>query len=196
MRNLPLAWDLLTHPRGAYNLLAGRKVYPSIAAIDWFSATPYKLGDQQVKYSAFPCQTQVAYARPGTEPYYLRQRLRDTLDPAYKGHLCLNFMVQIRAAPNKEPLENVLVAWSPEVSPWHRVATVDIYPQEFTSTAQDAFCERLTFNPWHGLTDHMPLGGINRARRDVMHDLQEVRLMANGLTRFGPGELTGDETFN
>jgi hypothetical protein len=43
-------------------------VYPSIAAIDWFSVTPYQLGNQQVKYGAFPCETQVAYARPGTGP--------------------------------------------------------------------------------------------------------------------------------
>lgn len=42
---------------------------------------------------------------------------------------------------------------------------------------------------------HMPRGGINRARRDVMHAMQDVRLQANGVTRFGPSELTGDEKF-
>jgi len=201
--NLAVAWDLLTHPRGAYNLLVGRKVYPTIAAIDWFSVTPYQLGDQQVqlgnqqvKYGAFPCETQVAYARPGTEPYYLRTRLRETLDPAYKGHLCLNFMVQIRSDPKRQPLENALVAWSPKDSPWQQVATIDVYPQEFSFSRQDAFCERLTFNPWHGLVDHTPLGGINRARRNVMHALQDERFKLNGQKRFAPGELTGNETFN
>ena len=33
------------------------------------------------------------------------------------------------------------------------------------------------------------------ARRDVMHAMQDVRLKANGMTRFGPRELTGNETF-
>jgi hypothetical protein len=39
-------------------------------------------------------------------------------------------------------------------------------------------------------------GGINRARRDVMPAMQDVRLKADGLTRFGPHELTGNENFN
>jgi hypothetical protein len=41
----------------------------------------------------------------------------------------------------------------------------------------------------------MPRGGINRARRVVMHALQDVRLTANHMTRFGPHELTGNEIF-
>ena len=149
-----------------------------------------------MKYGAFACERPADYGAPGSGDTYLRQRLRDQLDPAHKGSLCLNFMVQVRADPRAEPIENILVAWSREVSPWHKVATIDIYPQTFTSDAQATFCDRLTFNPWHGLIQHMPQGGINRARRDVMHALQDVRLKANGLTRFGPGELTGDEVFN
>jgi hypothetical protein len=184
--------NLVTHPRGAYNLLVGRKVYPSLASIRWFSVTPYALGPEQVKYAALPCGLEVDYARPGTEPIYLRQRLRDKLDPTYKGHLCLRFMVQARSDLN-QPLENALVGWN---SPWQSVATIDIYPQRFTSYAQDAFCERLTFNPWNGLKDHKPLGGINRASKHVMHALQQVRLEQNHLAPFGPNELTGNEDFN
>lgn len=197
MKNPHVAWHFLTHPRGALNGLVGRKVYPSIANIRWFSVSPYRLGDNQiVKYGAFACEQPTDYSTPGTSDDYLMQRLKDQLDPAAKRSLCLNFMVQIRADPRTEPIENVLVPWSHEVSPWHKVATIDIYPQAFASGAQTAFCDRLTFNPWHGLTVHTPLGGINRARRNVMHGLQDVRLKANGLTRFGPSELTGDEVFN
>ena len=42
---------------------------------------------------------------------------------------------------------------------------------------------------------HIPLGGINRARRDVMHAMQDVRLKANHEKRFGPHQLTGEEMF-
>jgi hypothetical protein len=199
LHNPYVVWDLLTHPHGAYNLLTGRKVYPTIADIKWFSVAPFRLGPddtQIVKYSAFPCAQQTQYGMPDRTPYYLQSRLENLLDPANNNHLCLDLQVQIRSDPAREPIENTLVAWDDEISPWHKVATIDIYPQIFARSAQQEFCERLTFNPWHGLKVHMPVGGINRARRDVMHAMQDVRLKANGLTRFGPHELTGNENFS
>ncbi len=107
----------------------------------------------------------------------------------------LNLQIQMRTDPTTEPIENTLVPWSVQKSPWMKIATIDIYPQIFATTAQQEFCEHLTFNPWHGLKAHLPRGGINRARRDVMHAMQDVRLQANGVTRFGPSQLTGDEEF-
>ena len=64
-RNPYVAWDLLTHPRAAYNLFTGRRAYPTIADIKWFSVAPFRLGDGIVKYSAFPCWQQAQYGRPG-----------------------------------------------------------------------------------------------------------------------------------
>ncbi len=197
MKNPYVVWHLLTHPRGAYNLLFGRKVYPSIADIKWFSVAPFGLGDDRhiIKYSAYPADQQTQYSKPGKTPYYLQQRLESLLDPAGGGHLRLNLQIQRLNDPATEPVENTLIAWREKTSPWQKVATIDIYPQSFASSAQQEFCERLTFNPWHGLKAHIPVGGINRARRDVMHAMQDVRLKANGVTRFGPHEVTGEETF-
>jgi choline dehydrogenase-like flavoprotein len=193
-RNIFVAWNLLTHPRGAYNRLTGRKVYPSLASVKWYSVTPYRLGEQEVKYGVFPCGPQVDYARPGTDPIYLRQRLTEILDPAYKGSLCLRFKVQVRARPDKQPLENALVAWDTNLSRWQSVATIDIFPQRFISPKQDDFCERVAFNPWNGLKAHEPLGGINRVSNYVMHALQQVRLQQKGLARVTPNEL--NDNFN
>jgi choline dehydrogenase-like flavoprotein len=194
-KNPYVAWHLLTHPRGTWNLLAGRKVYPSIPDITWFSAAPSMLGDQVVKYAAYPCEQQAHYNKPGQTPGYLAQRLQNVLDPANNRHFCLQLKVQVQNDPDKQPVENTLIAWNDRVAIWQSAATIDIYPQNFSSQAQQDFCERLTFNPWHGLQAHRPVGGINRARRDVMQALQEVRLKANGWTRFGPHEVTGDEVF-
>jgi choline dehydrogenase len=198
MENPYIVWDLLTHPHGAYNLLVGRRVYPTIDDIKWFSVAPFDFGDDKtiVRYSAFPERQQTQYDHRGNTEDYLSTRLQNRLDPANNNHLRLDLNVQFRRDPKTEPLENTLVAWSNKTSPWHKIATIDIYPQIFSSTAQDEFCERLTYNPWHGLMAHKPEGGINRARRDVMHAMQDVRLKANGLTRFSPHALTGDETFN
>ena len=197
MKNPYVVWHLLTHPRGAYNLLTGRRTYPSIADIKWFSVAPFDLGDDDhvIKYSAFPAEQQTQYGSPGDTPYYLQQRLENQLDPANNDHLRLNLQIQMRKDPTTEPIENTLVPWSVAKSPWMKIATIDIYPQIFATTAQQEFCERLTFNPWHGLIVHKPVGGINRARRDVMHAMQDVRLNANGVPRNGPSQVTGDEVF-
>jgi choline dehydrogenase len=197
MQNPYVAWHFLTHPRGAFNLLTGRRTYPSIADIKWFGVAPFDLGDDDhvIKYSAFPAEQQTQYGSPGDTPYYLQQRLEYQLDPANSRHLLLNLQIQMRTDPTTEPIENTLVPWSAQKSPWTKIATIDIYPQTFATTAQQEFCEHLTFNPWHGLKAHIPRGGINRARRDVMHAMQDVRLQANGVTRFGPSQLTGDEEF-
>ncbi len=195
LKNPYIVWDLLTHPHGAYNLLVGRRVYPTINDIRWFSVAPFDFGsDKIVKYGAFPEAPQTQYGRPGDMPYYLRTRLQNYLDPANNNHLKLALKVQFREPG--QSIENTLVPWSRDRASWQQVATIDIYPQIFSTPAQDAFCERLTFNPWHGLQVHRPVGGINRARRDVMHAMQDVRLKADGLTRFGPLALTGDEDFN
>ena len=113
------------------------------------------------------------------------------LDPANNSHIRLNLQIQMRTDLRTEPIENALVPWSEEKSPWQKIATIDIYPQIFATTAQQDFCEDLPFNPWHGLKAHIPRGGINRASRDVMYAMQGVY----GVSRFGPSQLTGDEEF-
>ena len=197
MKNLHVAWHLITHPHGSFNLLTGRRAFASIGDIKWFSVTPFNLGDDDhiIKYSAFPAEQQTAFSSPDTTPDYLGERLAAALDPAKNNHMLLNLQIQMRKDPASQPIESTLVPWDEQTSPWQKVATIDIYPQTFTSAAQKEFCERLTFNPWHGLIVHMPRGGVNRARRDVMHAMQDVRLQANGVKRNGPAQITGDEEF-
>ncbi len=191
--NPPVIWHLLTHPRGAWNALRGRNVYPSIADIRWFSVAPFKLGNGEVKYSALPCEPRQFHppTADSTSDDYLKGRLRDQLDPSWGGGICLNFNVQFRS-DESQPIENTLIAWDDEESPWHKVATMVIPAQEFTSPEQAEFCQNITFNPWHSLPAHEPIGGINRARRDVMFALQKARLDANRRKRFEP---TGNEEF-
>jgi len=195
-----VAWDLLTHPRAAYNLIAGRRVFATIDDIHWFGIAPYELGGpgQVVRYSIVPAEQQAQYNSPDKkDPDYLLKRLQNKLNPANGagGHLVLWFEVQIRKNPDKEPLQNTLVPWSTKISPFMKVAKIDIYPQTIGTTEEDAFCERLTFNPGHSLLVHKPIGAINQARETVMFEMQKVRLDANHMTRFPPGSITGDETF-
>ncbi len=189
-KNPHVLWHLITHPRGAYNLIAGRKTYPTLNDIKWYSAAPFNLGPIQiVKYSAFPCALQAHYDKPGEEPDYLLRRLQNQLDPAHKGRLCLNLQAQVMTDPEAQPVENTLVPWDDEVARWQQLATIEIPAQTFSSYEQQDFCDRLAFNPWHGLKTHRPVGGINRTLRDVATNLQDVRFKTNGLQRVSAKEL-------
>ena len=142
-----------------------------------------------VKYSAFPCGVQAHYSKPGEEPDYLLRRLQNQLDPAHNGRMCLNLQAQVMTDPDTQPVENTLVPWDPEVARWQKLATIEIPPQTFSSYEQQDFCDRLAFNPWHGLKVHRPVGGINRSLRDVAANMQDVRFKASGLERVKAAEL-------
>ena len=75
------------------------------------------------------------------------------------------------------PVEDPTVEWT---SAPVRVATIAIDPQTFDSAEQMAFFANLTWNPWHALPQHRPLGGINRARRHVYEDSAGLRHETTG----------------
>ena len=90
------------------------------------------------------------------------------------------------------PIEDATVAWDEAVSPFRKVATIDIPPQQFESPARMELCENLAFNPWHSLAVHRPLGGLNRARKELYRQLADFRHERNGVVYAEP---TGDEAY-
>ncbi len=90
------------------------------------------------------------------------------------------------------PVENALVAWDQEESSFIKVTRINIPSQSFISEAQKNLFENISFNPWHSLTVHKPLGGINGARKIVMKDVSDLRVQENKVERFEP---TGHEVF-
>ena len=57
-----------------------------------------------------------------------------------------------------------------------------------------ALDDRLAFSPWNALAAHRPLGGINRARREVMAVSRRLRSTFNGCPLHGPGTAADDTT--
>lgn len=158
----------------------------------YWSTVPSQLGvgsgRQAVKYSARPCTPGTATIPDDPGPDYLREAMARTLDT---GDVCFDFLVQTRAGPEMS-VEDSEIEWAEADAPFVRVATLTIPRQVFNSPAQDAFCENLSFTPWHSLPDHRPLGGVNRVRRVVYQSISELRHSLNGVARSEP---TGDEVF-
>ena len=90
------------------------------------------------------------------------------------------------------PIEDASVVWPEKLSPFVTVARLRLPAQEFDSVEQLAFADNLSFNPWHSLAAHRPLGNQNRARKALYRELSRLRQAMNGVPHVEP---TGDEVF-
>jgi biotin operon repressor len=117
------------------------------------------------------------------------------------------FCVNLQTDAHAMPIEDPTVPWSQDESPYRKVATLRIFRQPVAqndsktadtvsaraAAAMGAVGERLSFSPWHGLQAHEPLGGINRARRDVYHTIAALRNSANRARMGDPSTIEFDE---
>ncbi len=190
-------WFLVTHLRGAYNLFSGAKRYANPLDVQWNSVSPYALGPKKddgsytnvVRYGIRSCGKNKGTILDDPSPDYLEENLQEQLQ---NGEGCLHFMIQLQTDAKNMPTENTLIRWDQGESPFIKIATIRIPSQIFTSEKQKEFCENLSFNPWHGLEVHRPIGSINRARKSVMKLISDYRLKQNNITRTEP---TGMEEF-
>jgi hypothetical protein len=154
--------------------------------IRYWSMTPYCFGSTAAKFSARPAGA----ASPFTDtqsPDYLHDNL--VLHLAEMG-ASFDFMVQLRAQPDAMPIEDPTIVWDENTAPFVPVASITIPPQSFDSPEQHGFCENLSFNPWHCVEAHRPLGGINRVRRAVYEAISRLRHDLNGAPRREPADFT------
>jgi hypothetical protein len=182
----PFQWKL-----GALNIVIKirRKKIANMLALRYWSTVPYRLGSGAVKYSARPCEPFSAELPENPPARYLRGAMADTL--AHKS-ACFEFMVQLQKDAIAMPVEDPAVEWDENDSPFIPVARIEIPRQQFDSAAQNAFCENLSFGPWHALDEHRPLGGINRVRRVAYEGVSRFRHEQNKIPLSEP---TGQEHF-
>ena len=92
---------------------------------------------------------------------------------------CFALQVQRQNADYYMPIEDTSVQWSEDISPFETVATVRVEPQDFDTREQNLACDNLSFNPWHALPEHRPIGGINRLRKAVYEAVSVYRHQRN-----------------
>jgi len=166
------------------------KTIGEVFELRYYSMTPYLLGSRPSKFSARPVDcasgkglTASATVPPSNDPDYLRTRMQQWLD---ERDACFHFAVQLQTDPTTQPVEDPTVVWDDARAPFTDVAKLRIPRQTFTSDAQRAFCENLSFTPWHALPEHRPIGGINRVRRPVYEAISKLRHELNGAPRHEP----------
>ena len=174
---------LIRHPRVIKNLFQSLQRHSSPLEIQYFSVAPYLLGTRGVKYTLKPTSdARRALPRKPFPKDYLREAMKAQLSPsAASGSASFDFMVQFHGGDDrKTPIEDPGKPWRARDAAFHKVARLDIMPQEFDSPDQRRFGENLSFNPWRCLPEHAPLGGISRARRQVYRALSSFRHARNG----------------
>jgi hypothetical protein len=160
----------------------------------YFSCVPYLLGEgQAMQYSVWPKSARKTPIprlpfRPPDD--YLRDAMVATLA---NEDVEFDIRLQLQTEPFLMPIENNGVLWPEKLSPRRSVATLRIPRQTFNSPAQMDFARKLSYNPWHCIAEHRPLGNQSRARRRMYDTLSKFRHQMNGVPLYEP---TGDEVFD
>ncbi|CAN7445110.1 catalase family protein [Variovorax sp. LjRoot290] len=159
----------------------------------YFSCVPYLMGEgQAMQYSVWPkTKKRTPIPRLPLRPPddYLRQAMVASLA---EGDVEFDIRLQMQTDPHRMPIENAGVLWPEKLSPRITVATLRLPRQTFDSPAQMEFAKRLSYNPWHTIAEHRPLGNQSRARKRMYWELSQLRHRMNAVPHFEP---TGDEVF-
>jgi len=159
----------------------------------YFSCVPYLLGEgRAMQYSVWPkSKKRTPIPRLPFRPPddYLRAAMVASLA---EGDVELDIRLQLQTDPHLMPIENNAVLWPEKLSPRVSVATLRLPRQKFDSPAQIEFEKRLSYNPWHCIAEHRPLGNQSRARRRMYAELSKLRHTMNAVPHYEP---TGDEVF-
>jgi hypothetical protein len=145
--------------------------------VRYWSCVPFLFGEgQAMKYSVRP-RTKNKTAIPWNPPdNWLRQSLSATLSCQ---DVELDFLVQLQTDPERMPIEDASIDWPERLSPFVPAARITIPRQTFTTPERDRFARELSFNPWHAIAEHRPLGNQNRARKLIYFELSQIRQSMN-----------------
>lgn len=205
--NADLQAEILRGTPGLYFFRPGRSHLLDVLMQSWWNQTqtspleaqywscvPYLLGEgQAMMYSIRPrskARTRIPRLPRRPPDNYLREAMAGTLATR---DVEMDILVQVQTDAHRMPIENAAVRWPARLSPWVPVATLRLPRQKFDSAAQFAFAHNLSYNPWHCIAEHRPLGNQGRARRRMYYELSRLRQEQNQTPHIEP---SGDEVFN
>jgi Catalase len=151
----------------------------------YWSMTSYRLGAGEgriaIKYTAKPRVGQMpgigSRLQTFLSPHFsLKENMQDILDSR---EMWFDFFIQRYMDERSTPIEDNLTEWTAQASPPVPVAKIIIPAQDLGSAERARFCENLSFNPWHCLAEHKPLGVVNRVRKAIYREISAYRHQLN-----------------
>ncbi len=131
----------------------------------YYSAVPIAFGPYAAKLALVPLHPKDSSQRAGKDANYLRELLFERISRA-----ALRFELRAQFFEDAStPIEDPTRKWP---TPYVALAQLEIPVQAPRSPAGlelDRFVEALSFDPWHALETHRPLGAIQRARKHAYY---------------------------
>jgi hypothetical protein len=96
-------------------------------------------------------------------------------------------LVQLCRNLDTMPIEDAAVVWPEHESPYLKVATIDVKPQQaWDDKLTPPIEDKLAFSPWTGIAAHRPLGSVMRARKLAYQHSSNFRRQMNGCPMHEP----------
>jgi hypothetical protein len=157
----------------------------------FFSMAALRYGEYIAKLSAAPvtenlkalCGKPIDTSNPSA--------LRDSVVEFFRENSAeYEMRAQLCTDLERMPVEDASVEWSEEESPYQPIARITFTAQEAYSPERRVYADDvLTFNPWHCLNEHQPLGSIMRIRKPMYDESSEFRHRMNARTRIEPSGI-------
>lgn len=142
---------------------------------NYFSTTPYLLGDQAVKYELHPCDVSDPIPeRPERTNDYLSRQLFNGLNAKPQ---VFGFYVKRQQNKSCHPIEDPTKPWNDAkdllVAKLQLSKITVVKYENWSQPTSEG--EKIGYNIWNTIQEHRPLGAINRARGLVYAALQKKR---------------------
>lgn len=154
----------------------------TLADLTYFTAAPIAMGPFAARLALRPLHEKDAAARAGKDASYLRADVE-----ARHGKHALRWALEAQffTSEAETPIERSDVSWS---SPFEKLGTLALETASGDPEKRarlDALVGTLSFDPWHALEAHRPLGSVMRARKHAYYFSTQARKAA--------AEPSGDE---
>jgi hypothetical protein len=184
---------LSTFGRSNVFLEAFSAPYQHILGETFHSMGALRYGDYFGKISAAPLSDEVRrLTGQALEPVASDSHVRDLVVDFFKRQGAeYELRVQLCTDLGRMPVEDAAKRWPEEESPQQPIAKLLFPPQDAYSPARRVFADDvLSFNPWHCIAEHRPLGSIMRVRLKAYESSSRFRHEMNARPRLEPRDIS------
>jgi hypothetical protein len=157
----------------------------------YYTTAALRYGDYIAKLSAVPLsanlQPLVGKTIATHDPSVLRDLTveffrQQSAEYELRAQLCTNLATM--------PIEDASIQWLEQESPYQAIAKITIPAQEAFGPARHVYVDEvLSFNAWHCIAEHRPLGSIQRVRRQVYEASSRYRHQMNQQPKVEPRSI-------
>jgi hypothetical protein len=144
----------------------------SLLDLVYHGVAPIAFGSHAARVAFFPLTQGDEPAPDGGDPNYLGVRARARV--AKRAPVEFELRAQFYSGP-ETPIEDTTVPWPAPFVPIARLAIDRQDPSTDGGKRLHDYVQRLSFDPWHALTAHRPLGVVMRARKPAYYESIKVR---------------------